>query len=100
MVIDQAHDPGLGVLLAAEADEKGTFDVNVPEFIGSSSLIAGSGPSRHAATSTPGGLEETVDVGVADLVDLPPSQFSRDPLRVPVGELNCPGFAGDSIPWK
>src|SRR5439155_24452959 len=80
MVVDQAHDPGLDVALAAQVDEERTFDVNVPELIGSGPLVAGPGPRRHTAASAAAGLEQAIDIGVADLIDLAAAQFSRDPL--------------------
>src|ERR1700730_627854 len=86
MVVDQAHDPCLDVALAAEVDEERALDVNVPELIGSSPLVAGPRPRWHTAARAAPGLEQAIDVGMANLIDQPPGQFSRDPLRVPVGE--------------
>src|SRR3989440_855643 len=86
MVVDQAHDPGLDVVLAAEVDEEGALDIDVPELIGSSPLVAGPWSRWDTAAGAAAGLEQAIDVGVANLIDPAPGQFSRDPLRVPVGE--------------
>src|SRR5256714_4595229 len=86
MVVDQAHDPGLDVVLAAEVDEEGALDIDVPELIGSSPLVAGPWSRWDTAAGAAAGLEQAIDVGVANLIDPAPGQFSRDPLGVPVGE--------------
>src|SRR6202048_5501953 len=65
MVVDQAHDPGLDVALAAEVDEERPLDVDVPNLIGPSPLVAGPRPRRDTAAGAAAGLEKGVEVGVA-----------------------------------
>ncbi len=81
VVIDQAHDPGLDVALAAEVDEEGALDIDVPELIGLGPLVAGPRPRRHTPARAAPGLEQAVDAGMANLIDPTPGQFSRDPLE-------------------
>jgi hypothetical protein len=86
MVVNDGHEPGLDEAPASQVDEERALDIDVPEFVGATSLVAGSGPGRDAATSATLGAHEAVNVSVADLVDLAPTHFSGDPLRVPICE--------------
>jgi hypothetical protein len=86
MVVNDGHEPGLDEAPASQVDEERALDVDVPEFVGATSLVAGSGSRRDAATSATFGAQEAVDVSVADPVDLAPTHLGGDPLRVPVCE--------------
>src|SRR6266545_641787 len=84
VVVDQAGDPGLDVS-AAEVDEEGPFEIDVPELVGTAPLIARPGLTRHGAAAATTGFEELVDVVGADSVNLAPAHFGGDPFRIPVG---------------
>ncbi len=84
MVVDQAEEPSLEVTAAGEPDEERTFDVDVPEFVGLAPFLARPRRRSHAATAAAEALEDFIDVGVADLVDLPAFHLGSNSLRVPV----------------
>jgi hypothetical protein len=57
VVVDQAYDPGLDVSVA-EVDEEGSFEIHVPELVGTAPLIAGAGLARHRAAAATTGFED------------------------------------------
>src|SRR6266567_2653894 len=85
MVVNKTNKPGLDVTAAPQVDEERALDVDVPEFVGPTSFVAGTGRSGHSSPTAAAGCEETIDMVGADLVDLASHHFGGNPLRVPVG---------------
>src|SRR5712691_949184 len=84
VVIDQADDPGLEVALSRELDEEGSFDVDVPERVGASSLVARTARTWQRRARRAEVVEELLDPEVADPGDLASLEFRGDALGVPV----------------
>src|SRR6266545_1628660 len=84
VVVDQTRDPGLDVS-AAEIDEEGAFQIDVPQLVGSAPLIARARRPRHRAAAAAACLEELINVVGADAVDLAPAHLCGNPFRIPVG---------------
>jgi hypothetical protein len=84
VVVDQAEQPSLEVTAAGEPDEERTLDVDVPEFVRLAPFVSRPWRGSEAATAAAVALEELIDVGVADLIDLPAFHLCSNSLRVPV----------------
>ncbi len=63
VVVDQAHDPGLDVV-AAQVDEEGPFDINVPKLVRLAALVARSRRPRYRSAAAAQGAEQLVVFGV------------------------------------
>jgi hypothetical protein len=85
VVVDQTKQPGLEVTTAGELNEEWTFDIDVPELVGLAPLVPRTGSWRNAATAATVLLEEFINVGMADLVDLASLQLGGDSLGVLIG---------------
>ena len=85
MVVNQAEEPSLEVTAAGEPDEERTLDVDVPEFVGLAPFVSRPWRRSDAAAAAAAALEEFIDVGVADPVDLAAFHLCSNSLRVPVG---------------
>ena len=84
MVVDQTHEPGLEVAVAAQLDEEGTLEVDVPERIRARALVAGTALVRPGGPGRTQVVEQLLDPAVANPRDLPPTQLGRNALGVPV----------------
>ncbi len=86
MVVDQAHDPGLLVLVDRASQVERALDVDVPELVGPTALV---GRALLPSHRWPGGAElaqQAVDGMVVEGEDLAPGELGREALAVPVGE--------------
>src|SRR5712691_9451425 len=84
VIVNQAEEPSLEVTAAGETDEERTHEVDVPEFVGLAPFVPWPWRRRNAAPAATEALEEFIDVGVANLVDLPAFHLGGNSLRVPV----------------
>src|SRR5216684_3258878 len=84
MVIDQSNDPGLHVA-TAEVNEERSLDVDVPELIGLTPLVARSWWPGDGASIASVDLKQMVDVIWADREDVSAPHLGGNSFRVPVG---------------
>ncbi len=107
VVVDETHDPDLGVLAPGTLEEERTLDVDVPQLVGPEPFIGRAvlPPDRRSTRAEIG--QQPVDRVVAEGEDVPPGELGRQPLAVPVGQqagdddrLLASTPAGDPAPGR